>query len=145
MKSKRTFFELVLLLAIAVLLVGKFWPAKEVSTPAVANAAPANSKSTVPTTPAIKAAVEAPKAPPVSVAPAPGGLTVPANGRALYDASKAQTAATDPNGITDDDAANFVKNSPAIAKLNNIKAQTASLLQSLPPADPMPPPKRFKR
>lgn len=144
MKAKRLWFELTLIVAIAALLVWKFWLAKDsTAATAAASAMPAPAKAAVlPATPST-AQVEAPKLPPVQVALPPDSLSVPGNGGNLYDTSKARAALTSPAQNGDDDYNAVVNGSPGLAKLHDILAQKESLAQSLSFNDntALPPPK----
>jgi hypothetical protein len=143
MKTKRALFELFMLLTIAVLLVWKFWPVKNSSSAIVAaTTAPTLAKTVVSPAMASLVAVEAPKAPPVNVAPMSNNVVVPGNGSSLYDSTKERATLTGTVQNGDEDYNAVINGSPGLAKLQDILAQKEVLTQSLSPIDStsLPPP-----
>jgi hypothetical protein len=135
MKANRLLFELALVLAIAALLVWKFWPTKNSALGPIAETSSATRKNNVLPAPALISAVEAPKAPPANIASPPDNNSLPNNGRALYDASKVRAAGTNIDGKSDPDYNAIINGSPGLAKLRDTMAQEQTLTQSLNSGD----------
>ena len=65
-------------------------------------------------------AVEAPKAPPVNVAPMSNNVVVPGNGSSLYDSTKERATLTGTVQNGDEDYNAVINGSPGLAKLQDI-------------------------